>query len=191
VTRIATILREDWRLAVFIFAILLVTVLAVRITLNRPEPLSYPPTDQAIEVVDSTGAHAHRATTYAPDRWQFFSLRAHRIVTRPGKTDWDLACQRFHVSTNGGPGFAGQGSAGVIDANAQPPALRQTSADTTESGFGKWYNYSFTSHLLKPKPEMYRVHAADGTPYDVRILSYYCTGATPGCITIQYKKQGS
>jgi hypothetical protein len=38
-----------------------------------------------------------------------------------------------------------------------------------------------------PKPVTYRVRAADGVLYSVRILSYYCPGAQPGCLTLEYQ----
>jgi hypothetical protein len=35
------------------------------------------------------------------------------------------------------------------------------------------------------------VRTADGRFAKMRILSYYCTGATPGCVTFEYVYQGS
>ena len=180
-------MREHWRLALVSTTLVTAAVVYVAFALAREEPLSYPPTAAQL-VTDSTGDY-YRATIEAGDenRWRFFSLRTGQLLQKPAALDWDLAFRRFHIATNGGPGFAGQGAAG-IDSGEQPPALQQTSADSTRSGFGKWYNYGFSSHLLTPKPLTYRVLAADGTAYTLRILSYYCPGATPGCITIAYSR---
>jgi hypothetical protein len=178
-------LRGDRRLALILGTILLAAVLMVAFSLTRPEPLSFTPTTTAIPLPDSAGFRI-TIDASAPDQWRFYSLRQHRQLDRPAPGEWDLALRRFGIATNGGPGFAGAGSAGILDPADQPPALQQTSADTSKSGFGKWYNYSFTSHLLTPKPLRYRVLAADGTPFEVRILSYYCPGANPGCITLEY-----
>jgi hypothetical protein len=142
-------------------------------------------------VADSAGRSGFRATidAGAENHWRYFSLRTGQLLEKPHALDWDLAFRRFHIATNGGPGFAGQGAAGAVDPKTGAIELQQTSADSTKSGFGKWYNYGFSSHLLTPKPLRYVVHAADGTPYTLRILSYYCPDAVPGCITIAYSRQ--
>jgi hypothetical protein len=187
----AAALREHWGLALIILALVILAVVYVSAALSRPEPTAFAATGTAQLVTDSAGKREYRATieASAENRWRFFSLRTGSIVDNPGHLDWDLAFRRFHIATNGGPGFAGQGSAGIEGQRGQPVALRQTSADSTTSGFGKWYDYGFSSHLLSPKPLTYEVHAADGTPYRLRILSYYCPGAAPGCITVAYSRK--
>ncbi len=132
-------------------------------------------------VLDSSTGRK-RLTVYATHErtWRFISLRADSMLTTPNRLEWDLAIRRFHIATNGGPGFVGQGAAGI-------DSMTVTSRDTTRSGFGKWYDYGFSSHLLTPKAVTYRVRAADGMLYAVRILSYYCPGAQPGCLTIEYQ----
>jgi hypothetical protein len=179
-------LRQEKAAVRIIIGLLVAAGLVVGYSLTRPEPPSYPPTAAAL-LVDSA-AQTRRLTVDASDpvAWRFVSLRHGQLLERPGPLDWDLALRRFHIATNGGPGFAGAGAAGVLTDGQPVPALRHTSADTTESGFGKWYHYSFTSHLLTPKPLTYVVLSADGARHRLRILSYYCPGARPGCITIEY-----
>ena len=180
-------LRRERAAATVIGGLILVAVSVVVFSLRRPAPLSFPPSRTAV-LIDS-GTQTRRITVDAGDAasWRFVSLRHDSTLERPGRLDWDLALRRFHIATNGGPGFAGQGAAGIVDTVSQRVAWLQSSADTTKSGFGKWYNYSFTSHLLKPKPMTYAVRAADGTPYRVLIRSYYCPGPQPGCITLEYR----
>ena len=172
-----------------IAALAALAIAFVTFSLRRPTPLSYEPTARAVATTDSMGRSVLRATidASAENRWRFFSLARGELLDAPGPLDWDLAFRRFHIATNGGPGFAGAGAAG-IEGNGRPAELRQTNQDTTESGFGKWYEYGFTSHLLTPKPLAYRVHAADGVAYQLRIVSYYCPGASPGCVTIEYSR---
>jgi hypothetical protein len=176
------------RITVLIIAVLvLAAVLVVAFSLTRPEPLSF--TASSVAVVGDSGSRRLTINASDPVAWRFVSLREGRVLDRPAPLDWDLALRRFHIATNGGPGFAGQGAAGVIDPAARTPSLQQTSADTTKSGFGKWYDYGFTSHLLTPKPDNFLVVGADGSRYTLRLLSYYCPGATPGCITIEYRPE--
>ncbi|MGH7468115.1 MAG: HmuY family protein [Longimicrobiales bacterium] len=188
VQRLEWIRRE--RVAILIISLLVLAALGlIAASLSRPEPPSFPVANDAI-LIDAA-QRTRRLTIDASDpvAWRFLSLREGRVLAQPGPLAWDLAVRRFHIATNGGPGLAGSGAAGVVAAMDQPPALQQTSADTTKSGFGKWYDYGFTSHLLTPKPLTYSVLAADGSRYTVRILSYYCPGAQPGCITIEYSPQ--
>ncbi|MGH7462162.1 MAG: HmuY family protein, partial [Longimicrobiales bacterium] len=173
--------------AISIIAVLvLAAVLLVAISLARPEPRSFQPAIAASLIDSATRTRRITVDASQPEAWRFVSLREGRVIERPGAFDWDLTFRRFHVATNGGPGFAGQGSAGLIDSAGATAPLRQTSRDTTQSGFGKWYDYGFTSHLLTPKSQRYLVVAADGSRYILRILSYYCPGARPGCVTIEY-----
>ena len=172
--------RREWVTVLILGVIVAAAVAMVAFSLTRPEPLSFTPTTRAVVVDAATGRKRLTIDATQEQAWRFVSLRADSAVIQPDRLDWDLAIRRFHIATNGGTGFLGQGAAGV-------DSLIATSSDTTRSGFGKWYDYGFTSHLLTPKPVTYRVRAADGMLYTMRILSYYCPGAQPGCLTFEYQ----
>ena len=172
--------RREWVTVLILTVIVAAAVTLVAFSLTRPEPLSFAPTTRAVVVDSATGLKRLTIDATQEQAWRFVSLRADSAVSRPDRLDWDLAIRRFHIATNGGSGFAGQGAAGV-------DSLIATSRDSTKSGFGKWYDYGFTSHLLTPKRVTYRVRAADGMLYTMRILSYYCPGAQPGCLTFEYQ----
>jgi hypothetical protein len=176
------------KVASSIVALLIVVASALVVfSLNQPEPPSFSLTPEAVITDSATGTRRLTVDASSPNVWRFVSLRDGRVLEKPGPLDWDLALRRFHIATNGGPGFHGVGAAAVADSAGQPPALQQTSADTTKSGFGKWYDYGFASHLLTPKAVTYAVQGADGARYALRILSYYCAGAQPGCVTLEYR----
>jgi len=182
-------LRRERVAASIIGVLILAAVAVVTISLARPAPLSFTAARNAV-LIDSI-TQTRRLTVDAGDAalWKFVSLRENSVLDHPGPLEWDLALRRFHIAPNGGPGFAGQGAAAVQDSLSKAVTWQLNSADTTKSGFGKWYNYSFTSHLLKPKPLTYAVRAADGTRYRVEIKSYYCPGPQPGCITLEYRPE--
>jgi hypothetical protein len=172
--------RRDWLALAILAVAALAAVVFIAIAMTRPEPPSFAPHAHAVPL-DSAGGWKRLTVDASNDRaWRFVSLRTDSVLDRPARLDWDIAVRRFNIATNGGGGFAGQGAAGV-------DSLIVTSSDTARSGFGKWYDYSFTSHLLTPRQLTYRVRAADGTLYSLRILSYYCPGAQPGCLTIAYQ----
>jgi hypothetical protein len=169
--------------------------------LRRSEPPVFAITESADRPADGglVGPLVLTVDARTPDRWRYFSFDRGTIVERPGPLDWDLAFRRFNVIANGGPGFAGRGGVadlGAVDFDAvdQVPAegyLGNTvTGDTVNAGIGKWYAYSFFSHLLAPKPRVYAVRTADGRHAKLEFVGYYCEGAVPGCLTFRYVFQG-
>jgi hypothetical protein len=63
-------------------------------------------------------------------------------------------------------------------------------SDSTNAAIERWYDYSWTSHVLRPRPRVWAVRTADGRHAKLEILSYYCPGATPGCPTFRYVYAG-
>lgn len=132
--------------------------------------------------------------------WTFFDLERGRTVNGSVDPDWDLAVQRFHIVTNGGPGYPGE--AGALALEAAWEEVREAPEDGYETTTGRldagpvnpalerWYEYSFFAHTLMPSPFTYVLRTADGRYAKMRIVSYYCIGALPGCLTIRYAIQG-
>ncbi|MGD2070409.1 MAG: HmuY family protein [Gemmatimonadota bacterium] len=181
-------------------ALVAVTVLLVSSTLRREEPPSYAPTPaRPAEVGDALV----RPTVYTvdareADAWRYFDFSRNSVVDEPGPQEWDLAFQRNRVIANGGDGFAGRG--GIADLGTVPfdsvravPAegYVATARDSVNAASEDWYDYSFTSHLLTPRPRTYAVRTADGRYAKLEILAYYCPGAAAGCMTFRYAYQGS
>ncbi|HEX6938721.1 MAG TPA: HmuY family protein [Longimicrobiales bacterium] len=187
--------------AVLIAAIFGAAAVLVALSLQRPEPRTFTPTIPAPAEVGAAhiGPAVYTIDASSPDEWRFFDFSRNSVVESPGAMDWDLAFRRFHIIANGGVGFAGSG--GIADLGAirlddvgelpvtgyAPTVVR---SDSTNPGIGKWYDYGFTSHLLTPKPRTYAVRTADGRYAIFSILSYYCEGPRPGCITIRYEYRG-
>ena len=180
--------------------LLLVSVLGPFIGEGPPE---YAPTRAEPEDVGEDLVTDRLVTLEARDenRWVFFDFSTGSAVEHPGPLGWDLAVRRFQVVTNGGPSF--EGSGGAIDLGETPfeevaRAPENGYLDTQGSLSGQvanpaledWYRYSFTSHTLMPHPRSYAIRTADGRYARVRILGYYCPGATPGCLTFRYGYQG-
>ncbi len=121
------------------------------------------------------------------------------IEGEPDPLGWDLAFRRFTILANGGPGLSGEG--GILDLGevaldsvTHVPTgdyeTNQANAEMANPAIARWYTYSWTSHILKAKPHVYAVRTADGRYAIFEILSYYCPGATAGCVTIRYVYQG-
>jgi hypothetical protein len=180
-------------------AVLLVVL--VGMTLRRPEPPSFEPTPIQSRPVHDQLVGPELVTIDATDarRWQFFSFAQRSVVADPGPLDWDLAFRRFQVIVNGGAGFAGAGGAldlGELDFDdvATVPtsgyAGTRARSDSTNAAIGRWYRYSFTSHLLTPQRRVYAIRTADGRYAKLEFAGYYCPGAEPGCVTVRYTFQG-
>jgi len=130
----------------------------------------------------------------------FFDFSSGSVVEEPDPLGWDLAFHRFTVLANGGVGFAGVGGIRALgpvsfDSITSVPAdgysVNQETPEPSNPAMIKWYDYSWTSHVLRPKPGVFAVRTADGRYGVFQILSYYCPGAHAGCITLRYRYQGS
>ncbi|MFQ5888849.1 MAG: HmuY family protein [Gemmatimonadota bacterium] len=187
--------------AAALFLLLLAALVAT--SLWRREPPAFPITHRTPqEAGDSLGRGL--VTLDARDRraWVRFDFSRSAVVESGEPAGWDVAARRHRLIVNGGQGFAGHG--GVIEVTGTPyeavgeapdegyTGSRVTAGgDSVNSVFDGWYRYGFFSHLLEPKPATYIVRTADGRYAKLRILSYYCPGAEPGCLTFEYSYQGA
>lgn len=181
--------------------VVLVGAMLVALSLRRPDVPMYAPTPPAPRDAGRTlvGPVVHTIDATSPDTWRYFSFRLGAVVSDPSPRDWDLAFRRFQIIANGGPRFAGQG--GLIDLGDVPfesvaavPTsgyqVNEGGQDPTNPAIAHWYSYGFVSHVLKPLPHVWAVRTADGRYAKIAILSYYCPGAQPGCLTFRYVYQG-
>jgi hypothetical protein len=183
---------------VAIAAVLLLAIGAVAMivfSLSRPQPPEFTATDRAVPGEFGVGSFRFTVEAADPGSWRFISLATGTLVA--GGDSWDLAFRRFHIISNGGVGFRGAG--GIIDGGSVPMDSVELAAgadvvktvvagDSSNPAIARWYRYGLTSHLLTPLDRTYIVRAADGRRhYALRVLSYYCTGARPGCVTIRYR----
>lgn len=183
-------------------AFLVAIVLLVAMSIRRPQPPTFEPTPIQPRPAGDRLAGPGLVTIDASDasRWRFFSFAAGSVVDNPDRTGWDLAFRRFQVIVNGGAGFAGAGGAvdlGLVpfDSVSTVPAedyvVTVVRSDSINAALQRWYEYSFTSHLLTPKQNVYALRTADGRYAKLQFAGYYCPGATPGCVTFRYMYQGA
>jgi hypothetical protein len=182
--------------ALFVVALAALVIQSV----SRDPPPGYPISDLPGRP-EATGLIADRVITLDArdaDRWTRLDLS--RTTVADDASRWDLAARRFRLIVNGGPGFAGE--AGVISQEGGYEAIVEAppdgyvgssisaGGDTVNSELARWYDYGFFSHLLTPKDIAYVLRTADGRYAKFRIIGYYCPGAEPGCLTIEYTYQG-
>lgn len=173
----------------------------VALTLVRPEPPTFAPSHIGPPEREEAprGPVTYTVDASDPDRWVYFSFSSGSVVHDPGRFEWDLAFRRFRVIANGGEGFPGM--AGILDLGevtfdavgaAPPDGYDQTlvqQGDSVHPVAERWYDYSFFSHLLSPRPRVYALRTADGRYAKLEFLGYYCPGARPGCVTFRYEYQ--
>ena len=116
------------------------------------------------------------------ERWQYVSLARGHVLTPPDTNGWDLAIQRYRIRAAGdigdrGPVDFASVTLGPADSNVVLPGRR----------LEHWYRYNMLTHLLEPNGHLYVVDV-DGKAraWKLMVLSYYCPGLSPGCLTIRY-----
>lgn len=174
-------------------------------SLRRPEVATHSPSPAVPREVGDrvVGPLTYTVDATAHDRWVYFDFSRRSVIEspEPGALEWDLAFQRHRMMTNGGDTNPA-GRAGVLDLGPFPldSAITVPAAGyVTDERRGDisrnplledWYDYSWTSHLLRPADRTYAIRTADGRYAVVRFLGYYCPGAVPGCITFRYRYRG-
>jgi len=179
-------------------AVALAAVAFVALTLRQANVATFAPTPPAPREAGRAlvGPLVYTVDATDPERWRHFSFRLGAVVDGP---EWDLAFRRYQVIANGGPSYQGKG--GIVDLGEvgfdQVHTLPTTGYQVTEArpdphnpAIAGWYSYGFFSHVLSPKPRVWAVRTADERYAKIEIVSYYCPGARPGCVTFRYVYQG-
>jgi hypothetical protein len=173
---------------------LLLVAALVMGSLRTPELPPYTPTVPAPTVVGDSlvGPLDYTVDASAGERWIKFDFGTNTVVDSTA-SDWDLGFHRNHVIAGPGAAILDLGPV-AFDSVIEAPVegYRRNSAAQWESNpaVGKWYNYSFVSHLLTSKDHVYAVRTGDGRFAKVQLLNYYCKGVGTACITFRYAYQG-
>lgn len=121
-------------------------------------------------------------------RWIFFDLAAGRALVPPDTAGWDLAVRRFHVIVADAAANLGAADFDSVAAAPDSGFVRTVAArDTTNAAIERWYRYGMLTHLLTPRGDVHVVRGRDGSHAKVEILSYYCPGVQPGCLTFRWQ----
>lgn len=121
-------------------------------------------------------------------QWTGFSFSTGKKLTELDPAD--LLGRRHHVRAPGGAIRLG-------DIPLEEATLPETVVWQMDEGdadqvlnpaFGKWYTYSFFTHMLDPIGRTYAIRQAQaGRVVFVRIESYYCKPEGSGCLTLRYR----
>ncbi len=186
-----------------LFAVLVAGLVAS--SLVRPELEVFVPSPRAPEEAGErlVGPRIYTVDAGSHDKWVYFDFSRGSAVDigSRGSLDWDIAFQRHRMITNGGAtNPLGQG--GVVDlgpldiASALELPASGYAADERRGDVPRnrlledWYDYNWTSHVLKPADRAYAIRTADGNFAVLRFLGYYCPGGRPGCVTFRYRYRG-
>ncbi len=179
----------------------LATAFLVASSLERPQVLEFVPTRPDPQAAGAVlvGPRVYTADASDPEGWSYFDFSRGSLIEDPEPDGWDLAFRRYDIIVNGGDGFAGEGGirnlgavefAGLAVAPAEGYIATEAGRDSVNAAIETWYSYGFTSHLLTPQLRVYAVRTSDGRYAKLQLLSYYCPGALPGCVTFRYVYQG-
>ena len=193
--------RENLVPGLILSLVAVVATLAVVASFGRRGVETYEPSELVAAEVGEGRIGPIQVTLDASDVdvWRFFDFSTGTVVDRPTADGWDIAFRRFQIGINGGEGF--RGVAGVIDLGevsfdsvSSVPRDGYVGAgarrDTANAEIGRWYSYSWTSHLLRPSPRVFAIRTADGRFAKLEMVGYYCPGIRAGCPTFRYVYQG-
>lgn len=178
------------RTVLVVGAMVVVAAALVALSLRRPSVPTYAPTPVAPREAAPTlvGPILYTVDATSPERWRRFSFRLGSVLDDAAPSQWDLGFRRFQIVTSGGAVDLGEVPFARV-AMAPESGYRPTEGDTNPALAG-WYRYGFFSHVLTPKPRVWAVRTADGRYAKLEIVSYYCPGHQPGCLTFRYVFQG-
>ena len=195
--------RVPWWLGAAGGVFVLAVAYLVASSLVRPSPPTRLPSSPSPAGVGDSLVEDRVVTLDTRDReeWRRFDFSRGAPVAGARRSEWDLAARRYRLIVNGGDQFAGR--AGVVSLGAVPfdsvrrvPAegyrgtRRDQGGDPEHPVLDGWYRYDFFSHLLLSRGRVFAVRTADGRYAKVAVVSYYCPGPEPGCLTIRYTYQG-
>jgi hypothetical protein len=177
----------------------LVAVTFVALSLLRPQPETFLPSPIPAVPPEEPPSGIQVTTVDASDpaRWVYFSFAKGSVVLNPGPDEWDLAFRRFQIISNGGEGFHGGVGVRALEGVSFEDAVvlpahgyEETRArgDSVNPAIQRWYDYSFFSHLLTPRPKVYAVRTGSGEFVKFELLGYYCPGPVPGCLTFRWER---
>lgn len=119
--------------------------------------------------------------------WRFFDLERGTVLEPPDTGGWDLAFRRFHIMAADGIrdlATTDFDSVEAVPASGYLPNISRS--DTVNPAIARWYSYGILTHLLESRRRVYAVRTREGGYAKLQILSYYCPGARPGCLTFRY-----
>ncbi len=174
-------------------------------SLIRPELEVFVPSPAVSEEVGDgvAGPRLYTVDARSHDVWVYFDFSRGSVVQVDSRRslDWDIAFQRHRMITNGGAtnplGRAAVAPLGpvAIESALQLPdsgyMADERRGDTPRNrALEDWYDYSWTSHVLRPADRAFAVRTADGKYAVVRFRGYYCPGGRPGCVAFLYRYRG-
>jgi hypothetical protein len=144
------------------------------------EPWATPPTSIVLDTITIDARD--------PDQWVFVDFMRQSVVYPPDTLGWDLAFRRFRVIASGIVADLGLTTLGApIDTPETAYIATRFGADTVNAAIDRWYSYSFITHLLTAKDNVYAARNRDGTAVQLRFLGYYCPGMQAGCVTFRFR----
>ena len=172
------------------FAVFLAAIAyLVASSLVKPDVASFAPTPPSRARPAGDGVRDDTVTLDASDSraWRFFDFARGSILTPPDTAGWDLAVRRYHIIAHDAIADLGATTfSGVHRAPARGFTPNTTGRDTTNAAIAHWYRYGILTHRLEPSGHVYVVRTRAGGYAKMQILSYYCSGAVPGCVTFRY-----
>ncbi|HUF28641.1 MAG TPA: HmuY family protein [Gemmatimonadaceae bacterium] len=121
------------------------------------------------------------------DRWRFIDLDRGVVLVPPDTVGWDLAARRYHLLPRGDAADLGPRPFDAVEEAPTDGYLPHDGrTDAGHPAMRRWYRYGMFSHLLESKQHVYVLRTSGDSYVKVEVLSYYCPGPRPGCVTVRW-----
>jgi hypothetical protein len=150
---------------------------------------TFDPSPRASASLHGELRHDDTITVDASDSrlWQYVDFDRGGVVVPPDTVGWDVAVRRYLVIAS--DAIADVGAKRFEDVREAPKEgfiANTAGEDTVNPAIRRWYRYSMLTHLLEPSGHAYVVRTREHRFASLQVLSYYCTGLRPGCVTLRY-----
>jgi hypothetical protein len=164
--------------------------------------------DEAVPIMeDETSAAEADWTRYTLDAtsyddWVLFDFSEGLVVESDfSASGWDVAFRRTKLLTNSGVTNP-DGPGGAFDLGEVPLELAsapesavfavdslggEDGDEPENTAAGRWYSYSFITHIVSVKPNTYLIRTGEEQDALVQFDSYYCEDEESGCVTFRYR----
>lgn len=177
----------SWGVIIAFAIFVVVIVYLVASSLSRREIATFEPTADGRSRGLAGGVDTLTVDASNDRQWVHVDLEQGAALPASDTSGWDIAFRRYRVSA--ADAVADLGVVPFAEVTTAPSdgwVSNAIQGDPVNPAIDRWYRYSMLTHLLEPLGKTYAIRMRDGRFAKLEMLSYYCPGMRPGCVTFRF-----